>query len=403
LKNVVHSLKVRVQNIEPLPSGYEPLLSRPINLRHLSTVIPNIVRSMKEWIYTFGSVSKEQWIRQIESDLKHKTVASLQSEWWPGEPMIPLLHHEDASDEPITLPASLFTLPPIIAEWISTSGRQAASINQQILDALRQDTQSIIVHSTDDSAWFDEEWFNGVFRDLISVSFQIDDFKESTFRLFEENGTKDLLRINRELSSPSLRQLLSPADRDHTLLNSVRFIYRIESSGAWDMNTALVLNRMVGDLAEWTKLGFQPAAFLEQCILSLEADKAYFKHIIQARVLHLLWHNINAHFIPTAVDIPDHYLESHIYESTPESPEHFLIRASMSGLAASLAGSHTLCIHHSSKDSVPDLYKRANRNIHHLLQLESSMYRGMDPMSGSYSIDYYTRSWTQKIWNALRL
>ena len=107
--------------------------------------------------------------------------------------------------------------------------------------------------------------------------------------------------------------------------------------------------------------------------------------------------------IQSTVEIPDHYLECHIYESTQESPEHFLIRASMSGLAASLAGSHTVCIHHSSREETPDLYKRANRNIHHLLQLESAMYKGVDPMSGAISIDYYTRSWTQKIWNALRL
>ena len=110
----------------------------------LSRVLPNIVHSMKEWAYTFDAVSKEQWIRQIESDLKQKTIASLQSEWWPGEPLMPLLHRDDVTEETVSLPISLFTQPPLIAEWISTSGQQATAINQQILDALRQDTHLLI-------------------------------------------------------------------------------------------------------------------------------------------------------------------------------------------------------------------------------------------------------------------
>ncbi|HSF89257.1 MAG TPA: methylmalonyl-CoA mutase family protein [Saprospiraceae bacterium] len=365
--------------------------------------MPNIVHSMKEWAYTFGSVSKEQWIRQIESDLKQKTIASLQSEWWPGEPLMPLLHRDDINEEAVSLPSSLFAQPPLIAECISTSGQQASAINQQILDALRQDTRSLILYSSDDSELYDAEWFTGVFKDLITVSYQMDEFKVSTLQQLEESGSNDLIRISREASSPSLEKLLPPTDRDHALLHSVRFIYRIESSGNWDVKTAAVINRLIEDMNGWTKIGFQPGAFLEKCILSLEADKGYFKHIIQARVLHLLWYNLHAQIIPSSVELPGQYLESHIYESAQESPDHYLIRASMSALAASLAGSQTVCIHHSSRQDIPVFYKRANRNIHHLLQLESSMYKGVDPMSGAYSIDFYTRSWTRKIWNSLRL
>lgn len=364
--------------------------------------MPNIVHGMKEWAYTFDSVSKEQWIRQIESDLRQKTVASLQSEWWPGEPLIPLIHRDDIRNETVCLPASLFTQAPFIAEWISTSGQEASSINQKILDALRQDTRSLILYSVDDSAWLNEEWFHGVFRDLITVSFEIENIKESTFRMLEKFESNELLRINRNASSLSIGKLLTQYDQDISKLGSVRFIYQIESSGIWDRNTAVVLNRVVEDLADWINLGFRPIAFLEQCILSLEADKTYFKHIIQTRVLHLVWQNLKAHFIQEASEKPDQYLECHIYESSQETPDHFLIRAAMSGLASSLAGSHAICLHQSSKADTPEMYHRANRNIHHLLQLESLMYKGIDPLSGAYSIDYYTRSWTQKIWDALR-
>ncbi len=323
---------------------------------------------MKEWAYTFGSVSKEQWIRQIESDLKQKTIASLQSEWWPGEPLMPLLHRDDVSEETISLPASLFTQPPLIAEMISTSGQQASAINQQILEALRQDTRSLILYSTDDSVWFDAGWFHGVFQDLITISYQIEDFKESTFRLLVESGTKDLIRIDRKASSPSLEKLVSPADQVHALINSVRFIYRIESSGIWDAKIAAVLNRMIEDLAAWTKLGITIDAFFNQCLLSLDADTSYFKHIIQTRALHLLWHNLRSIYSTTPNTGEGSYIECHIEPNDHESPDRFLIRASMSGLAASVSGSHSICIHHSALPGNPDFYQRINRNIHHLLQ-----------------------------------
>jgi methylmalonyl-CoA mutase N-terminal domain/subunit len=175
-----------------------------------------------------------------------------------------------------------------------------------------------------------------------------------------------------------------------------------ESTGVWDVHAAEVLNKLMEDLTEWTKLGYQPEAFFEKCILSLVADKSYFKQIIQARVLHLLRNNLKANFTEASTSITGNYLECHIYESDQESHDHFLIRAAMSGLAASLTGFHTLCIHHSNWKETPDHYKRTSRNIHHLLQLESSMYKGEDPLSGAYSIDYFTKAWTQKIWDALR-
>lgn len=365
--------------------------------------MPNIVHSMKEWTYTFDPVSKEQWIRQIESDLRQKTIASMQSTWWPGEPLMPLLHRDDVTKENITLPTSLFNQPPIIAECISTSGLSATSVNQKILNALRQDARSVILHPAVDANGYDEAWFTGVFRDLITLSYQVEDFNHSTVRLQQKIGPNDLIRITRDGSDLTLGHLLSQFDQDLSKLNSIRFIYRIESAGTWDVETAVVLNRLLEDLTDWTKFGFHPEAFLRQCLLVLEADKTYFKHIIQSRVLHLLWQNIHNHILESSGVIADQYLECHIYVSAEESPDHYLIRAAMSGLAASLAGAHAVCIHHASSEDTAELYRRANRNIHHLLHLESSMYKGADPLAGAYSIDYYTRSWTQKIWDALRL
>ena len=49
----------------------------------------------------------------------------------------------------------------------------------------------------------------------------------------------------------------------------------------------------------------------------------------------------------------------------------------------------------------PEFYERIHRNIHYLLQLESDMYKGVDPLAGAYAIDLYTRSWAQNIWDTI--
>jgi methylmalonyl-CoA mutase N-terminal domain/subunit len=34
--------------------------------------------------------------------------------------------------------------------------------------------------------------------------------------------------------------------------------------------------------------------------------------------------------------------------------------------------------------------------------MESEIYSGVDPIGGSYAIDFYTRKWSEAIWKNLR-
>jgi methylmalonyl-CoA mutase N-terminal domain/subunit len=51
--------------------------------------------------------------------------------------------------------------------------------------------------------------------------------------------------------------------------------------------------------------------FFEKCKLKLEADTDYFKQIVQARVLHLLWMNLKKGETTKTEDKPA-YLECHV-------------------------------------------------------------------------------------------
>jgi hypothetical protein len=62
----------------------------------------------------------------------------------------------------------------------------------------------------------------------------------------------------------------------------------------------------------------------------------------------------------------------------------------MSSLAAFLTGITSLCIHHHEAEAIPGFFRRIDRNLHHLLHLESGLPAGRDPLSGAYTIDFYS-------------
>lgn len=358
---------------------------------------------MKEWAYTFDAVSKEKWIRQIETDLRQKPVSSLQSAWWPDALLMPLVHPEDIYDEPVRLPDSFFEEPPLITEMIEAGGMTAALVNQQILKALQQGAQSIIIRLNPGEQLLDERWLEGVNREMVTLALQPANIKKETIADLKKSLTERIqLRCERHDQTLSFNELIYAFSQESHLLKSLKFIYRFPSSGIWDKEAAHVFNILFADLNTWLATGFDATSFFAQCILALEADQTFFKQIIQTRVLHMIWQNLRAHHGDLTSDIHQHYLECHINQNQQEKPANFLIRASMSALAASLSGTHGLCIHHSHQPEA-SFFERNNRNLHHLLHLESGMYKGTDPLAGAYALDYHTTLWTKSIWEQLNL
>ncbi|HZV71684.1 MAG TPA: methylmalonyl-CoA mutase family protein [Saprospiraceae bacterium] len=356
---------------------------------------------MPDWTYTFDRISKATWLKQIEADLWPKEIVSIQSEWWPGEIMNPTLHEED-HPVLIRLPDVLFEQAPRIMEWINTSADDAKNVNQMILDALGYGAQSLVLNVETENKMPFRLWLDGVFTDMIEVNVSLDHESPEIIHAVREIIPKSaLVRLNRNYidqpSSVFFEALDGSMDEN---AKSYRFIYTIPSTGQWTKQTAEIFQLIKDDLQYWTSQGFNHMDYLENCILVLSSDTQYLKQLIQTRVLHIAWHNLWKHFTKKQ-ECTSLYLECHVHPAKTGDPDHHLIRASSSALAASLTGVHTLCIHHADGKLIPSHYPRMDRNIHHLLNMESEMYRGQDPLSGSYLIDYYTHRWTSDIWNRL--
>ena len=358
---------------------------------------------MKEWHYHFDPVSKEEWIRQIEADLRHKPLESLHSEWWPGEQLLPLLAAEDSNSHFVCLPSGLFTQAPVIAEYISTGSLAPAMVNHKILQALKQGVQYIILQTPTSSVRLDEAWLTGVHREMIDVAIQPAINSQETFHTAIADGQGILLRIERNESPIPLSTIINPSGIGHPGLETMRFVYQFPSSGIWDKATSKTFSTLIEDLKRWTTLGYDPVTFFSKAIISVQADQSYFKHIIQTRVLHVIWNNLKDHFIGDIESEINHNLECHVEPHKDEHADHYLIRASMSALAASLCGTSVICIHAPAINPDAEFYERILRNIHYLLHLESDMYKGVDPLAGAYAIDFYTSLWAQNIWDSIAL
>lgn len=358
---------------------------------------------MEDWKYTFEPVSKALWLKQIEADLHSKGLDSLQSEWWPGEPIIPFHQHEDRKDD-IILPNSLFDQPPKIIEWIDTTMLEARVINNRILNALNYGAESLILQiDTNDKMPF-RLWLHDVLTDMIELSVCADqEAPEIIHAIKEIIPRSSLIRLQRknhpQSSSVFFEALQGSLDET---ANTFRFVYSIPGSGSWINQTVKIFQLLLDDLAYWTSQGLNPTDFLESCILSYTPDEKYYKQVIQMRVLHLLWNNLWSHSIKGNHLSSSPYLECHIVNHTSVEPDQYLIQSSSSALGASLTGAHGFCVHHQASEDIPIFYQRIDRNIHHLLHMESEMYRGVDPLAGSYTFDFYTRKWTEEIWEKLK-
>jgi methylmalonyl-CoA mutase len=355
---------------------------------------------MQNWEYTFPPTTKDDWIRQIDKDLKGKPIESLYSEWWPGEPLIPFHHSSDAAAEAIVLPNDLFTSPPRIVESIDLTNRSAEHANKVLLEALQFGTQIFLLSKQDETAIDVDQLLKGVFADMVHWHIDANHPSNTLFQSLKTRAPETtFLRFQRSDSKTDLKTLLQHQNIGADQFKNIKFEYHFSSTGNWVEEASKVFIQLLEDSNAWKSLG-RATSFYDLCILKLDADVQYFKHILQTRVLHLLWLNLT-HQESFPFSEKHDYLEGHITPAIGETPEHYLIRASMSALAAALTGTTSLCIHHIQAEGLPDFYKRIDRNIHHLLHLESGLPVGQDPLAGAYTLDYYTRLWTARIWNQI--
>ncbi len=351
---------------------------------------------MKEWNYAFDAVTRVTWLEQIKKDLGTKTFDSIHSEWWPGETLEPVHHFEDLHHQIVALPDHFFIKPPLVMEWIDVSLTAQDAIHLKTINALTYGAQSIVFDFEENAQPDFENWLRDVYTDMIRISVNLSSgarFSPSNFA--EQLPMDTVIRLQR--GNEPLSKFLSPYFEIQTRNNfEFQFIYEIKSEGNWVKDVVSVFQKLLTDMTYWSTMGMHHDDFLRQCVLLFLPGKEYLKQIIQTRVLQIVWLNLKSE-LSNNTDKTHSPLECHIYPDGSSDPDLYLIRASSAALATSLTGAQSMCIHSIQDITLPGFYERINRNLHHLLELEGEMYKSRDPLSGSNSIDFYTKKWADQI------
>ena len=179
-------------------------------------------------------------------------------------------------------------------------------------------------------------------------------------------------------------------------VNAVPFCHQKE--GVIHELTQIVQN-IHSTIANAVKEGYD---FIKVCAtlqISLTLTDDYFVNIAKLRAIRLLWwHYATAYEVSTTSSIPLLSLQVVLTDLTHTADEHYnKIKATSQAMAAVIGGANRLIIQASDKEQSP-FAKRIALNVQHLLQLESYFDRVLDPAAGSYFIENLSTNLAEKAW-----
>lgn len=348
---------------------------------------------MDDWHYTFPPVSKEEWLKRIEADLKGRSPEELKTEWWPGHLVDPFHHSEDHTP-PVALPDDYFAHPPSLMEWFRFSDGDIEKTNKRILTALQNGAQSIVLDPLGTQLPDFRQLLDNVHTTMIDVHLNIRD-PEMMAQI--PDATTDFplnLRLNRDdRNSGDFTPILQNPSAANV---QVRVVYAIPSDKDWIHIARQIFEQIQADVNHYDSQTGSGSAYIRNTILNVEAGPGFYQHLLRTRVVQLCWLNVIAKLMGEEMKLAS-AVECHIRSTNVEDPDRYLIKASSAFLSSALAGAPTICIHPLEEQSLPEFYRRINSNIHHILNYESQIYRGTDPLKGSFFMDFYSRKWAGDI------
>lgn len=362
-------------------------------------------------ILDFPETSYQEWIQQLEKDLKGKPWSDLQ--WQLGEGILvdPFYHSDNFSPQRPSLVDQRNTNTWEIGEYID--GSDPTLDNRAILDALEGGAEAIeisLIQPLDSKSL--AILLEGVQLEFIAVHF------------VEDYAQKQALEVLQLLKHFVLEQGFDPAKisgsiaLDSTQLGSTVTLIRwvnqelpqfkvccINGRGfhQWTASTASELAAIIQTganlLEQLQEYGAKLDEIADQFQFSVAIGTSYFVEIAKLRALRILWRNVLQ-----AYGITDKGFEIsvHFAPLTPDhNPNTNLIRAATQAMSAVIGGANRLHVLPSdasqSEPSTPFAVRIA-RNVQHLLRLESYLDKVIDPAAGSYYIEKLTEDLSQKAW-----
>ncbi len=144
---------------------------------------------------------------------------------------------------------------------------------------------------------------------------------------------------------------------------------------------------------------------IKKVAFSIAVGTDFYMEIAKIRALRYLWAKISLLFspshTPTRVQIHAH---TSLFNKTKKDPYNNVLRATMEAMAAFVGGADTLFVSpHNNHFEQPDEFsERIARNIAIILDKESNLSKVADIAAGAYYLEYLTEQLCQKSWDLFK-
>lgn len=350
---------------------------------------------MQNLFKEFPSISYEQWKEKVTKDLKGRAFDELQ--WQLGEGIIidPFYNQENVGKGNAPALGTKSDNDWQIAEDFKI-GDNLKKGNQLLLESLMGGINAPRLFL--DRDYTVEELgvlFNEVEFDFISTHIVLSENVDSD--LFFNNFGNYLHQRNKDISR--IKGSISGCE-----FQGSDFLLKTIAADA----SYFYGNDITDELAKSIKLGVDMimssanednlSEAFNSLFFSIQIGKSYFPSIAKIRALKILWARIckgfGLDFIQPEIEV------SFAQDAYGENKNNNMIRATTMAMAASIGGADRIIVLPCDVlEQQPDSFsRRIARNVQHLLKMESSLDKVIDPAAGSYYIEKMTNVFVEKAW-----
>ena len=339
---------------------------------------------MKAFKEQFQVPSRQQWLEKAEKELK-------------GKPLEELSWHidENFSVPPIFFEGEVdlsFTTNSLRSNWVigdKYTISSASQTNKDLLQALNMGLEGahlklkMALSKTEWASLFDQIILSYITLIIDASTLSADSLNGLAEYLAEVDWNKDQLFIFTKDSAncPSIIQ---------NCLRS-KSAFKIETDNSvQQLNTQI--KRAESNLQTQLQSGQSRTPHFFQITLS----RHFYLNIVYSQALLIVWQNIlDANGIDPHTPV---YIQGIIADDSSLDENTQKINATVQAVSAIVAGIDYLQIETAEESNNEPFNRRINRNIQHLLKLESFMDYVENPSAGAYYFDALTKEFAEKVW-----
>jgi len=332
---------------------------------------------MKAWNGNFSTPTAQKWLEKVEKDLKGKSIDDLSWTWDDTLAFSPAYFVAPNADFKVLSQSRIWA----ITEPFTLSS--PTQTNHDILEALNMGAEHIYVTITRDLS--EAEWaalFNKVIFSYIQVTLN---FSVNVAALASLDSF-----LQKSDWSPS--QLFIIADQTAEIPANLILCRRVATEiHIRTDDSAMQLAKQMRQSEQILQKSKQP----EHLYFNVHLNKSFYHNIAWIQALKILWQNIlDAYQLDPNTPI---HLTAHIQDNDKLDENTQKINATIQAISAVVCGIHSLLIH-PQPGPQKDFERRINRNIQHLLKLESYMDQVLNPTEGAYYFEHLTKELAEHAW-----